>query len=274
MTVTIDNIPYYYRDEGEGEVVLLIHGNPDSADYWDGLMRHLVPTFRCIAPDLPGFGRSDIPDQLDFSLDYAHAWLQSFIEAIHLKKTVHLVVHDIGAFFGLSWATIHPQQVKSICVTNTLYFSDYRWHFWGRVWRTPILGELSGYFTSKWLYTTNLKKASPKLTEAFLEKGWDLFSANPKMHATILKVYRAMSPSVFKGWEDRYLELTKTKPTIVIWGDQDPYIPLKFGYAERMANGQTLHRIADAGHWVAAEIPELFALYWLEFAKGVAVERS
>ena len=60
----------------------------------------------------------------------------------------------------------------------------------------------------------------------------------------------------------------------MIWGDQDPYIPLKFGYAERMANGQTLHRIADAGHWVAAEIPELFARYWLEFAKGVAVERS
>ena len=138
MTVTIDNIQYYYQDEGEGAVVLLIHGNPDSADYWDGLRRHLVPTYRCIAPDLPGFGRSDVPDQLDFSLDYGHTWLQSFLEAIHLKESVHLVVHDIGAFFGLPWATKHPDQIKSICVTNTLYFSDYRWHFWGRVWSTPV----------------------------------------------------------------------------------------------------------------------------------------
>jgi len=270
MKVTIENFQYFYHDKGTGEVILLIHGNPDSGDYWEGLIRYLSPNYRCIAPDLPGFGRSGIPDEVEFSMDYAQAWLQSFLNAIQLHESVHLIVHDVGAFFGFPWAILHPERVKSICVTNTLFFSDYKWHPWGRIWRTPILGELSGYFTSKWLYKTNLKRASPKLRDDFLEKGYALFKGNPKMQTTILKIYRAMSPSAFEGWEDRYLELTKSKPVIVIWGDQDPYIPLKFGYAERMANGQKVHRIADAGHWVAAEIPALFAKYWLEFAGKLA----
>lgn len=88
---------------------------------------------------------------------------------------------------------------------------------------------------------------------------------NPKTNATVLKIYRAANPTIFKDWENRYLALTEQKPTLVIWGDQDPYILLKFGYAERMANGQTVHRIADTGHWVAAEEPALFASYWKAF---------
>lgn len=102
-----------------------------------------------------------------------------------------------------------------------------------------------------------------------MEKGFALIS--PKMQKTVLKLYRAMNPSVFKGWEEEYLALTKTKPVLVIWGDNDPYIPLSFGYAERMANGQTVHRLANGGHWVAAEEPELFAEYWLAFEGNTAL---
>ena len=45
---------------------------------------------------------------------------------------------------------------------------------------------------------------------------------------------------------------------------------LSFGYAERMGNGQTVHRISDGGHWVAAEMPKLFAKYWLDFANNLS----
>lgn len=267
MKITIDKTDYYYKDEGKGEIILLIHGNPDSADYWDGLISKLSPTYRCIALDLPGFGRSDIEDDIAFSLDYAQKWLQSFLDTIQISDPVHLIVHDIGAFYGLSWAITTPRKIKSICITNTLFFSDYRWHFWGRVWRTPILGELTAYLNNKWLFKQTLKKSSPKLSDNYLNKSFELNRSNPKTHATVLKIYRAMSPIVFKDWEDRYLTLTEQKPILVIWGDKDPFIPLKFGYAERMANGQTVRRISDAGHWAAAEVPELFASYWQAFIK-------
>jgi len=265
MTIKINQTNYFYKDKGQGEIIVLIHGNPDSSDFWDDLVTHLSPKYRCIAPDLPGFGRSEIAKEVNFTLDFCGDWLQSFLVAINVREAVHIIVHDVGTFFGLPWAIKYPNQVKSICVTNTLFFSDYRWHFWGRVWRTPILGELSNLLMSKWLYKTSLKKTSPKLSDAFLEKAY--LHITPKMQKTVLKLYRAMSPSVFKGWEDQYLALTKTKPVLIIWGDKDPYIPVRFGYAERMGNGQTVHRLADVGHWAAAEVPDLFAEYWLDFVE-------
>lgn len=265
MHININQLNYFYKDVGAGEPILLIHGNPDSSDYWDDLVPFLSANYRCIAPDLPGFGRSEIAENFDFTLEGCANWLQSFIDALKINQPIHLIVHDVGTFYGLTWAIQQPNRVKSMCITNTLFFSNYKWHFWGRVWRTPILGELSNLILTKSLYKNGLRKSSPKLTDAFLEKGYALIT--PKMQKTVLSLYRAMSPSVFKGWEDKYLALTENKPVIVIWGENDPYIPLSFGYAERMANGQTVHRIEEAGHWVAAEMPELFAKYWLDFAR-------
>ena len=71
-----------------------------------------------------------------------------------------------------------------------------------------------------------------------------------------------MDPEVFKGWEDDYLALTQQKHTIVIWADNDPYIPPKMRFAERFANGHTIYRIPKGGHWAAAEYPKLFANHW------------
>ncbi|MFK7979224.1 MAG: alpha/beta fold hydrolase [Saprospiraceae bacterium] len=269
MTIRINNIDYFYKDTGKGEPIVFIHGNPDSADSWDDLIPLLSQQYRCIAPDLPGFGRSDIATDFDFTLDGCQNWLASFLEAIDITEPIHLIVHDVGTFYGVTWAVKNQTQVKSICITNTLFFSDYKWHFWGRVWRTPIIGELSQLLMNKKLYKNALRKSSPKLSDAYLEKGYALIGL--KMQKTVLKLYRAMSPSVFKGWEDEYLALTKIKPVLVIWGDNDPYIPLSLGYAERMANGQTVYRVASGGHWVAAEEPELFANYWLDFANNIAL---
>ncbi len=267
MTIRIDNIDYFYKDTGSGEPIVLIHGNPDSADYWDDLTTILSEKYRCIAPDLPGFGRSGIADNFEFTLNGCQNWLATFLEAINIAEPVHLMVHDVGTFYGVTWAVKNSTKIRSICITNTLFFSDYKWHFWGRVWRTPILGELSNLLLSKRLYKNGLRKSSPKLSDTFLEKGFALIT--PKMQKTVLKLYRAMNPSVFKDWEEEYLALTKTKRVLVLWGDNDPYIPLSLGYAERMANGQTVHHFLDGGHWVAAEEPELFADYWLEFAAEI-----
>lgn len=267
MKININGINYFYKEVGSGETVVLVHGNPDSADSWDDLMPILSQKYHCIAPDLPGFGRSEIAKNFDFSLEGCQNWFSTFLKAIGITNPIHLIVHDVGAFYGITWAIKHPSQVRSLCITNTLFFSDYKWHPWGRIWRTPILGELSNLFLSKRLYTNGLRKSSPKLSDAYLEKGFSMIS--PKMQKTVLKLYRAMSPSVFKDWEDQYLELTNKKPVLVIWGDNDPYIPLSFGYAERMANGQTVHRLAKAGHWVAAEEPKLFAELWLIFSKEI-----
>lgn len=269
MKVTINGSSCFYKDVGEGEVVLFIHGNPDSADYWDDVVSKVSENCRCIVPDLPGFGRSDIKEDVSFNLEYGSNWIASFLSEIKVEEPLHVVVHDIGGFYGLPWAIEHPKMVKSMCVTNTIFFSDYSWHFWGGVWRTPLLGELSGHLVNKWFYKINLRRSSPKLSDEYLDNGYELFRDNPMTHSTILKVYRAMSPSAFKGWEDRYIELANIKPVIVLWGENDPFIPLRFGFAERMAQGQAVHRFADIGHWIAAEMPQKFAAILIDFIRDL-----
>ena len=60
-----------------------------------------------------------------------------------MTAPIDLVVHDFGGLFGLAWAVRHPERVRRLAILNTMFFPDYRWHFWARVWRTPLLGELS-----------------------------------------------------------------------------------------------------------------------------------
>ncbi|MEM6800391.1 MAG: alpha/beta hydrolase [Bacteroidota bacterium] len=267
MYAKIKDLSYYYQDRGKtGETVLLLHGNPDSSDMWEQLLQRIEPTYRCIALDLPGFGRSEIDKKVNFSLEEGAKWMQDFFESLDIKDSVHLILHDVGAFYGLPWAIRNPDNIKSLCVTNTLFFSDYSWHFWGRIWRTPIIGELAILFADKNLYKREMKKGGTGLSEEFLENGYKQMSF--RMRKTVLKMYRAMSPSVFRVWEEDYLKLVEKIPIQVIWGELDPYIPMKFGYAERFAQKGKLLLVPEAGHWIAAEKPDIFAKTWQEFAQN------
>lgn len=267
MTTEINGLNYYYKDKGKGkEIILLLHGNPDSSDMWEGIFPFLEKEYRCIAPDLPGFGRSEIERKPQFSLEKGAHWLNAFISNLLITDPVHIILHDVGAFYGIPWAIKHPELVKSLCISNTLFFSNYSWHFWGRVWRTPILGEIATIFTTKSLFKREMLKGGPGLSNDYLEKAFAKLT--PQMKKTVLNMYRYMDPLIFKGWELAYEKLAGEVPIQVIWGDLDPYIPLRFGYAERFAQSQNLLHVPGAGHWVAAEKPELFAKTWLTFIQN------
>lgn len=264
--IDLDGIQYAYQNSGgANDIILMIHGNPDSSDLWNDSISLLQGSYRCIAPDLPGYGDSGVDNNFDFSLNYALGWMEKFISAVGINEPIHLIIHDIGAFYGFPWAIKNPSKIKSLCVTNTLFFTDYKWHFWGRVWRTPILGEFSRFIANRWVHRYSIKWRSPKLSDDFLNKSYDKGISNPVSYKTMLNIYRAMSPSAFAKWEDEYLDLTSKVPVLVVWGERDPYIPSSFNFAERFAKGQSLKLVPDAGHWVVAEEPELFVRYWLDF---------
>jgi haloalkane dehalogenase len=66
----------------------------------------------------------------------------------------------------------------------------------------------------------------------------------------VLRLYRATDPENFAGWEEKLLELTRRVPTLVLWGDQDPYIPMS--YADRFG-AQRITHFPDCGHWLPLE---------------------
>lgn len=131
--VKIRSAEIHVVEKGSGSPVLFLHGNPDSADMWSGVIDRLSERFRCIAPDLPGFRRSGVPEGFDVSLTGLARFVGDFISAYGLDGPLDLVLHDLGGRFGLSWAVRNPERVRCLALTNTIFFSDYRWHPWARV---------------------------------------------------------------------------------------------------------------------------------------------
>ena len=254
MSIHLRDVQVHLVDEGSGAPTLFLHGNPDSGELWRGMISRLAPSTRCVAPDLPGFGRSRVTGSFDCSLESMARFVDELVTAIGLELPLNLVVHDFGGPYGLSWAIRHPHKVRRIAISNSLYFVDYRWHFWGRVWRTPVLGELSMLLMNRWIFTWELRRGSRRLGAEHIRETYGRIT--PAMRRMILQLYRATDPEKFEGWEEQMLDLAAAVPTRVLWGLHDPYIPAR--YAERFGT-RLVHYFPDCGHWLPAEAPEEFA---------------
>lgn len=242
-------------EAGEGEPVLMLHGNPDTHTVWADLAARLTRqpspssrSLRCIAPDLPGFGGSVAPADFDCSLSAQSRYVAQLLDALSLER-VHLVVHDIGGMYGLAFASEHPERVLTLTIFNTLFHPDFRWHFWARMWRTPLVGELVMALGSRWLFVRETRKGSPGITVEHASAMWDAFT--PETRRMVLRFYREMDPERFRGWDERLHQATAKIPTMVLWGDADPFT----GPSAADRFGGEVHRHADAGHWLMLDKP-------------------
>jgi haloalkane dehalogenase len=114
-----DGLRMHYVDEGEGEPVLLLHGEPTWAFLYRKIIAELVGTHRCIAPDYFGFGRSDKPiDQGFYTYDRHVASIARLADDLDLRN-VTLVVQDWGGPVGFRWAVENPERVARLVVLNT-----------------------------------------------------------------------------------------------------------------------------------------------------------
>ena len=102
----------HYVDEGEGEVVLMLHGNPTSSYLWRNIIGPVAENHRVIALDLIGMGKSDQPD-VDYTFDTHSGYLSEFIETLGLSN-ITFVVHDWGSGLGFDYASRHPGRVRAI----------------------------------------------------------------------------------------------------------------------------------------------------------------
>jgi haloalkane dehalogenase len=116
-----------YLDEGprDGEVVVMLHGNPSWSYYWRKLVLGLRDRYRCIVPDHIGMGLSDKPDdsRYAYTLQSRIDDLERLLDSLDLGDNLTLAVHDWGGMIGFGWALTHAARVKRLVILNTAAFS-------------------------------------------------------------------------------------------------------------------------------------------------------
>jgi pimeloyl-ACP methyl ester carboxylesterase len=285
QTAQIDGLPVFWRSAMvEGTPTLYLHGVPSSSDDWVAgkAVQRTKPRWRRwwrltrdsdrwieqprpsvgflertggLAVDLPGFGRSGKPNNRDYTISEYAVFIERFLEALSLER-VRMVVHDWGAV-GLAFALAHPERVERLVVMNAVPLLDgYRWHRTARLWRTPVLGELAMGSTTRAVlrYGTCEATTAGALPDSFIDSILDHFDHGTQR--AILRLYRSSPSEVLAQTGKRLGSLTM--PSLVLWGERDPYIPAVFAdrYAQALANAELL-RLADAGHWPWLDRPDV-----------------
>src|SRR5262245_60342371 len=133
-----------YVEVGEGDPIVLLHGNPTSSYLWRNVLPHLQPRGRCIAPDLIGMGDSDkLPDSGPGSYRFVEhrRYLDALLEALGVHERVTFVVHDWGSALGFDWANRHREAVKGIAYMEAIVGRQY-WDHWDKFGMRPVLQAL------------------------------------------------------------------------------------------------------------------------------------
>jgi len=234
--------------KGGGEPLLFLHGVPDTSEVWRDAIATFSDQYQCIAPDLPGFGRTQTPSNFVYSLENLASFIDQLLSSLSITDSVHMVIHDVGGIVGLAFAITHPDKVKSLTIMDTTFFSDYEWHAMAKTWRKPILGELTMYLMGHKQFSSAMKKSAPILTDTQIQENYDALTfRNRRM---ILRFYRALDPVVFKQWEGKLQALAQRVPTQVIWGKKDTFLPAALS---KRFGTQNVHILENTGHWPMLE---------------------
>jgi pimeloyl-ACP methyl ester carboxylesterase len=230
------------------EAVVFVHGNPGPRDDWEFVLPEVAKHARAIALDMPGFGRSDRPRSMDFSPAGYGRYLAAVLSELGVASA-HLVLHDFGGAWGLHWALSQPRDVLSITLINSVPVCAFRWHFFARVWQTPVLGELFQASTTDYSIRWVMNHGNPRpFPEAFAKRL--LSFADLRQKFIVLKLYRAVrdTRAVFASMQPELAKLNV--PACVIWGESDPYLPPEYAESFRQAFPDCeVHRLPGLGHW-------------------------
>jgi haloalkane dehalogenase len=248
----VDGLRLAHLDEGEGAPVVFLHGEPT----WSFLWRKVIPPvrdagFRCLAPDLVGFGRSDKPTDVDFySYDRHVALAGTLLEDLDVRAAT-IVVHDWGGPIGLRLAVEHAERIERIVIMDTGLFNGHQ------------------KMSDAWLAFRDFVARTEDLPVGFLVRG----ACKTDPGDEVIAAYEAPYPDAASKAGARAFPLLipqtpdapgaregqsvidalrgDTRPTLMMWADSDPVLPLATGERFAEAIGREKPRtIADASHFL------------------------
>ena len=248
----VEGLRLAHLDEGEGAPVVFVHGEPTWSFLWRHVLRPVRDAgFRCIAPDLAGFGRSDKPIEIDwYSYDRHVANTASLLEQLDLRDAT-IVVHDWGGPIGLRLAVEHPQRIARIVILDT--------------------GVLNGRrrMTDAWFAFRDFVERTEDLPVGMLVRG----ACKTDPGDAVVAAYDAPYPNIDSKAGARAFPLLiplttdapgaqegqrvqdalreDRRPTLMLWADSDPILPLSVGESFAASIGRPAPRVIEnASHFL------------------------
>ena len=250
----ISGLKVHYLDAGAGRPVLLLHGWPTSSYLWRKIIPSLAKKRRVIAPDLPGFGKSDKPLDLSYTYEFYSDFAGRFLDALDVNKTA-MVVHDEGGPIGLLWATKNPQRLEQLAILNTFVYPKP-----SLLLRLILLAlktpGVNSFLVSPYGIATIIKigTVNKKFLTGNVIASYQAPYRSAEARKVLLKAVNDGSLSELEGLVSKLKSLDV--PMVIIYGENDPYLRQEIKWLVADIDKAQSIPIPDCGHFVPEDSPE------------------
>lgn len=275
-TVEVDGLKLLYREAGRANapVLLLLHGFPTSSLMFRELMPRLASDYRVIAPDLPGFGFTEVPPERKYSytFDSLAGTIDAFAEQLGLKRFA-MYVFDYGAPVGFRLALAHPERISAIVSQNGNAYKEglgeEAWNPVQRYWQQPTQEHrdaLRAFLTLdsiRWQYTHGASDPARIAPETYtLDAALVARPGNQEIQLDLFADY-ASNVALYPEFQS-YLRQHRP-PLLAIWGRNDPFFLPPGAEAFRRDNPNATVTLLDTGHFALETHVDEIALAIDEF---------
>ncbi|HKT92063.1 MAG TPA: alpha/beta hydrolase [Paraburkholderia sp.] len=264
----VDGFNVFYREAGriDAPKLLLLHGFPSAGHMFRDLMPKLADRFHIVAPDLPGFGQSDLPDREQFTYTFENIAnvIARFTEHIGFDRFA-VYVFDYGAPTGFRLALAHPERITAIISQNGNAYEEGLSDGWNPIrayWQDPsptnrdALRALLTREATIWQYTHGTPDASSVSPDGYSLD--DYYMSRPGAHEIQLDLFRDYRNNValYPAFQEYFR--AHRPPFLAVWGKNDPFFLPAGAEAFKRDLPQAVVRFFDTGHFAlethAAEI--------------------
>jgi pimeloyl-ACP methyl ester carboxylesterase len=255
----VDGINIFYREAGPktAPTILLLHGFPTSSHMFRNLIPALSDRYHVVAPDLPGFGFSDVPDRKQFPYTFQNLAkvIGSFTQTIGLNRFA-IYVFDYGAPVGLRLALAHPERITAIISQNGNAYEEGLSQGWNPIqkyWKEPTAenrAALCDFLTpesTKWQYLHGVQDTALVAPESYeLDSALLARPGNDEIQLDLFLDY-ASNVALYPKFQEYFR--TNLPPLLAVWGNSDPFfLPPGAEAFKRDNSGAEVH-FFETGHF-------------------------
>jgi len=263
--LVVDSLLIHYRDEGEGEPLLLLHGTFSSLHTFNEWNKHLKKHYRVIRLDLMGFGLTGANENGDYSAANHCRVLKRFLQILKIERC-HVAGNSLGGLLAWEFTVRNPQIVdKLVLIDAAGFMEEENLPLPFRLARAPLAGRVIKYVVRKELLKQFVKQVyfnQEKVTEQLINRYYDLFTRDGNTDAFLNLANQPYNDSS---------ENLKTiqNPTLIMWGREDVWIPVHNARRfHQLIKNSILKIYPEVGHVPMEEIPEETALDLIEFLES------